>query len=294
MLDLMINLTETGAFLLETWGLYSTAIVHDIFHLEEWVDWRGYHRTSPVDTLPWLCPRRHGTSQPVPATLSRRLTHINHTRFTVHGRRDVTRPWAHKCRALLPPHSSPFCQDERPLPSSLANRQFLKNLLCPLPFSLLSFCKARWETSCGHSWQTISDIALSQKPAAGQYRHIPLSYKHLSHWLPYCSNLLWTINNHHITPHVHWPPYHRNLFWAIKNTPCRSIYSTIDHPIAATCSGQSITKIPSPSTPFVTTLLQESAPGNYHSLYISLSWVTGELSPCSSIGPGSSSLQPSL
>ena len=50
------------------------------------VDWRGYHRTSPVDTLPWLCPRRHGTSQPVPATLSRRLTHINHTRFTVHGR----------------------------------------------------------------------------------------------------------------------------------------------------------------------------------------------------------------
>ena len=50
------------------------------------VDWRGYHRTSPVDTLPWLCPRRHGTSQPVPATLSRRLTHINHTRFTVHVR----------------------------------------------------------------------------------------------------------------------------------------------------------------------------------------------------------------
>ena len=50
------------------------------------VDWRGFHRTSPVDTLPWLCPRRHGTSQPVPATLSRRLTHINHTRFTVHVR----------------------------------------------------------------------------------------------------------------------------------------------------------------------------------------------------------------
>ena len=50
------------------------------------VDWRGYHMTSPVDTLPWLCPRRHGTSQPVPATLSRRLTHINHTRFMVHGR----------------------------------------------------------------------------------------------------------------------------------------------------------------------------------------------------------------
>ena len=39
---------------------------------------------------------------------------------------------------------------------------------------------------------------------------------------------------------------------------------TIDHPIAATCSGQSITKIPSPSTPSVTTLLQKSAPGNYH------------------------------
>ena len=50
------------------------------------VDWRGYHRTSPADTLPWLCPRRHGTSQLVPATLSRRQTHINHTRFMVHGR----------------------------------------------------------------------------------------------------------------------------------------------------------------------------------------------------------------
>ena len=88
---------------------------------------------------------------------------------------DVSRPWAQECLALLPPHLSPFFQDERPLPSSLANRQILKNLLCPLPFSLLSFCKARWETSCGHSWQTITDIALSQKPAAGQYRHIPLS-----------------------------------------------------------------------------------------------------------------------
>ena len=88
---------------------------------------------------------------------------------------DVTRPWAQECRALLPPHSSPFCQDERPLSSSPANRQIMKNLLCPLPFSLLSFCKARWETSCDHSWQTISDIALSQKPAAGQYLHFPLS-----------------------------------------------------------------------------------------------------------------------
>ena len=237
--------------------------------------------------------------------------------------RDVTRPWAHECRALLPPHSSPFCQDERPLPSSPANRQFLKNLLCPLPFSLLSFRKARWETSCGHSWQTISDIALSQKPAVGQYWHFPLSSgslttllwveyftknawvidyptaaicsgpstihhitpKLLSTWSPYCRNLLWvfknTLPNLHVhwslhcrnllwaikntspTLHVHWPPYHRNLFWAIKNTPCRSIYSTIDHPITATCYGQSITKIPSPSTPSVTTLLQKSAPGHW-------------------------------
>ena len=83
------------------------------------------------------------------------------------------------------------------------------------------------------------------------------------HWSLYCSNLLWAIKNTSPTLHVHWPPYHRKrkLFWAIKNTPCRSIHSTIDHPIAATCSGQSITKIPSPSTPSVTTLLQKSAPG---------------------------------
>ena len=72
------------------------------------------------------------------------------------------------------------------------------------------------------------------------------------------------------------------------------LYMSIDHPTTETCSGQSrthhvvqftqpsitllqqpahgqsITKIRSPSTPFVTTLLQKSAPGNYHSLYISI------------------------
>ena len=53
------------------------------------VDWCGYHRTSPVDTLPWLCLRRHGTSQPVPATLTRRMRHINHTS---RGARKTARP----------------------------------------------------------------------------------------------------------------------------------------------------------------------------------------------------------
>ena len=43
------------------------------------VDWCGYHRISPVDNLPWRCSWRHGTSQPVPATLTRRLRHINDT-----------------------------------------------------------------------------------------------------------------------------------------------------------------------------------------------------------------------
>ena len=63
--------------------IYTNAIGHSV------VDWCGYHRTSPVDTLPWLCPRRHGTSQPVPATLTRRLRHINHTS---RGARKTARP----------------------------------------------------------------------------------------------------------------------------------------------------------------------------------------------------------
>ena len=53
------------------------------------MDWRGYHRVSPVDNLPWRCSRRHGTSQPVPATLTRRLRHINHTS---RGARKTARP----------------------------------------------------------------------------------------------------------------------------------------------------------------------------------------------------------
>ena len=182
------------------------------------VDRCGYHRTSPVDTLPWLCPRRYGTSQPVPAMLTRRLTHINHTRFTVHGRpwspdnqakitspvgvpealaldgghfpalvisrlassvvrlslleshgspglnpqcRYVTGPWAHECRTLLPPHSSSFCQDERPLPCSPANRQFLN---FPSPFS--HFARQ------------------GEKPA------VAIAGRQFQ-TLPYCRNLLW-------------------------------------------------------------------------------------------------------
>ena len=124
------------------------------------VDWRGYHKVSPIDILPWRCSWRHSTSQPFPAKLTRRLRHINHTSHgawkTVRPRQlskdhlpyrwsggfqlstvvtfqcswsrlartvvrlsllesrgsspvnpqscDVTGPWAHEHRALLPPH----------------------------------------------------------------------------------------------------------------------------------------------------------------------------------------------
>ena len=212
---------------------------------------------------------------------------------------DITRPWAQECRALLPPHSSPFCQDEWPLPSSPANRQILKNLLCPLPFSLLSFSKARWETSCGHSWQTISDIALSQKPAAGQYRHIPLSSGSLTTllWVEYFTKTpesLITLlqkpalsNQEHITQSTcllttlpqkpvlgnqehtmsfnllnHRSPYCSNLLWAIHNKNSLTQYSFCNHPAAEICSGQ---------LPFtlhfyvfsLSTLLQKSVPGHW-------------------------------
>ena len=43
------------------------------------VDWRGYHMVSPIDILLWRCSRKHGTSQPVPATLTRSLRHMDHT-----------------------------------------------------------------------------------------------------------------------------------------------------------------------------------------------------------------------
>ena len=53
------------------------------------LDWRGYHRVSPVNNLPWRCSRRHRTSHPVPPTLTRRLRHINHTS---RGARKTARP----------------------------------------------------------------------------------------------------------------------------------------------------------------------------------------------------------